>query len=242
LLSGLRKDLGALAVLLLDENGRVLANSGRFPDSLFENRWSESLVETVRASIKVSKLLGSPQPRNLVALQGLAFDLVLSPVGSYALVLALRTGRPTLRMGLAFEEILNIQKNLLALLSVLTPTGTAGAIMPEAKPAPTPSLPIKEFIPAATLKTGPLAQKAASQKAALQKAPPPGGPRQTDEPPSEAFVSLFQEQSGLDVQDVESFWETAPESSTPLAPGSDAITYEQARKLGLAPGLDEEIK
>ncbi len=137
LLSGLRQDLGALAVLLLGENGQVVAKSGSFPNSSFESRWPESLMETVRASIKISKLLESPQPRNLVALQGLAFDLVVSPVGPYALVLALRTGRPTLRLALAFEEILNIQKNLLA----LAPPQAQPAL--EAKAALGPAAPVR---------------------------------------------------------------------------------------------------
>jgi len=230
LLSGLRADLSALAVLLLDESGQVLAKSGNFPDSSFENRWSESLMETVRATIRVSKLLESPQPRNLVALQGLAFDLIISPVGSYALVLALRSGRPTLRLGLAFEEILNIQKSLLALASSLA----ASESPLESKPPLPPAQPVRETSATAALKTEPLPKPAAPQKATLPSRP-------ADEPPSEEFAALFHETTGLDTQDVETFWETATGSAdTTQAPGSDAITYEQARKMGLAPGLDEE--
>jgi hypothetical protein len=36
--------LDALAVLLLDEKGRVSARSGSFPDSSFENRWPEAIT------------------------------------------------------------------------------------------------------------------------------------------------------------------------------------------------------
>jgi hypothetical protein len=76
--------------------------------------------------------------------------------------------------------------------------------------------------------------------AAPQKTAPPASPP-ADEPPSEEFVALFHQQSSLDSEDVEAFWETAAAASgAPLPPGSDAITYEQARKMGLAPGLDEE--
>jgi CheY-like chemotaxis protein len=234
LLSGLRKDLGALAVFLLDENGRVVAQSGSFPDSSFEDRWPEVLVETVRATLKISKLLESPTPRNLIALQGMAFDLVLAPVGSYALVLALRTGRPTLRLGLAFEEILNIQKNLLALVTAQAPIQVSAALPPQAKPAPPPVKPVEEPVPVARRKTGPLRPKTAPLKAG------PPAVHHVDEPPSADFAALFQEKAGLNTQDVEAFWETAAGSDTPLVPGSDAITYEQARKMGLAPGLDEE--
>ncbi len=234
LLSGLRKDLGGLAVLLLDEKGRVVARSGSFPDSSFEDRWPEALVETVRATLKVSKLLESPSPRNLVALQGVAFDLVLAPVGSYALVLALRTGRPTLRLGLAFEEILNIQKNLLSLVTAQAPAPAPPALPPEAKPAPLPVKPAWEPAPAARRRTGPLSPKNTQPKEAAPVV------RQVDEPPSADFAALFHEKAGLNSKDVEAFWETAAGSDTPLAPGSDAITYEQARKMGLAPGIDEE--
>jgi CheY-like chemotaxis protein len=225
LLTGLRKDMGALAAMLLDENGQVLAKSGSFPDPTFENRWPESLMEIVRASIKVSKLLGSPQPKNLIALQGMAFDLMLSPVGNYALVLALRTGRPTLRMGLAFEEILNIQKSLLA------------AAPGPAVPAPAPPAPVKQPAQTARAKTGRLTPPEAGKQAA------PAGSKQVEEPPSDEFAALFGGQGGLNTQDVEDFWATAASahpSEAPLAPGSDSITYEQARKMGLAPGLDGE--
>jgi hypothetical protein len=234
LLSGLRKDLGALAVLLLDENGRVLARSGSFPDSTFETRWPGALIETVRATLKVSKLLESPAPRNLIALQGMAFDLVLAPVGSYALVLALRTGRPTLRLGLAFEEILNMQKNLLALVTAQEPVEVAAALPAEAKPAPLPVKPVEQPALVYRRKTGPLAAKTVPQKVE----PPVAHP--VDEPLSADFAALFQEKASLNTQDVDSFWETAAGNETPLIPGSDAITYEQARKMGLAPGLDEE--
>ncbi len=212
----------------------MVARSGSFPDSSFEDRWPEALVETVRATLKVSNLLGSPSPRNLVALQGMAFDLVLAPVGSYALVLALRTGRPTLRLGLAFEEILNIQKNLLSLVTAQAPAPAAAALPPEAKPAPLPVKPVWEPAPAARRRTGSLSPKNAHPKEAAPVV------RQVDEPPSAEFAALFGEKAGLNSKDVEAFWETAAGSDTPLAPGSDAITYEQARKMGLAPGLDEE--
>jgi hypothetical protein len=80
----------------------------------------------------------------------------------------------------------------------------------------------------------PLALSAAPQKTA-----PPASPA-ADEPPSEEFAALFHQQSSLDSGDVEAFWETTASSGTPPPPGSDAITYEQARKMGLTPGLDEE--
>jgi hypothetical protein len=83
-------------------------------------------------------------------------------------------------------------------------------------------------------RTGPLRPKTAPFKAE------PPAVRHVDEPPSADFAALFQEKAGLNSQDVEAFWETAAGSDTPLVPGSDAITYEQARKMGLAPGLDEE--
>jgi hypothetical protein len=63
---------------------------------------------------------------------------------------------------------------------------------------------------------------------------------QVDEPPSADFAALFQEKGCLNSVDVDSFWETAAGSDRPLIPGSDAITYEQARKMGFAPGLDED--
>ncbi len=232
LLTSLRREISALAILLLDPNGRVVAQSGSFPEASFEDRWSDVLMEALRATIRVSTLLESSQPRNLVILQGKAFDLVLSPVGSYALVLVLRTGLPTLRLGLAFEELLNVQKNLLATIS--STRLAAAPVSPAAAPAAQP--PAQNAPPSSPTKSAPPSEPALSKKVS------PTGPLKADEPPSEEFAALFRQQAELDSQDVEAFWETASGSDVPLAPGKDAITYEQARKMGLAPGLDEEEK
>ena len=127
-----------------------------------------------------------------------------------------------------------MQKNLLALVNAQEPVAVAAALPAEAKPAPLPEKPVEKPALIYRRKTGPLAAKAVPQKVE----PPVAHP--VDEPLSADFAALFQEKAGLNTQDVDSFWETAARTETPLKPGSDAITYEQARKMGLAPGLDEE--
>lgn len=235
ILSGLRQTLGALAVLLLDPQGNLVARSGHFPDSKFEDRWAQVLSEMARSSLQVSRLLETTQARNLAAFQGLAFDLVLSPVGDHSLVLALRSGRPTLRLGLAFEEILNVQKEILAWISTRGKKGPAAQeVQAQVEPAQ-------------------VTEASAPQEAAQPVEPAPEEVYQPipgvdtavlpelnpDAPPSDEFVAIFGKPEALKSEDVDAFWESAVEANTLLEANPDVISYEQARKMGLAPE-DEE--
>ena len=82
LLTGLRQELAANAVFLLNDTGRILARAGDFPDSKNEVALIYSLLSIYSAGQKVGRLLGQKLPRNWHVFQGSRFDLLFAPVGS----------------------------------------------------------------------------------------------------------------------------------------------------------------
>src|SRR5450759_4987877 len=81
LLAGLRQDLSAIAVLLLNDRGRILARAGDLPDRENEVALGASLVSIYIAGQNVSLQLGQKTSSNWSIFNGGTYDLVFAPVG-----------------------------------------------------------------------------------------------------------------------------------------------------------------
>ena len=81
LLAGLRQDLSAIAVLLLNDRGRILARAGDLPDRENEVALVASLVSIYIAGQNVSLQLGQKTSSNWSIFNGGTYDLVFAPVG-----------------------------------------------------------------------------------------------------------------------------------------------------------------
>jgi CheY-like chemotaxis protein len=81
LLAGLRQDLAAVAVLLLNDRGRVLARAGDLPDRETDDALVASLLSIYSAGQNVSKLLGQKTVSSWSVFNGGKYDLVFAPVG-----------------------------------------------------------------------------------------------------------------------------------------------------------------
>jgi hypothetical protein len=81
LLAGLRQDLSAIAVLLLNDRGRILARAGDLPDRENEVALVASLVSIYSAGQNVSLQLGQKTSSNWSVFNGGTYDLVFAPVG-----------------------------------------------------------------------------------------------------------------------------------------------------------------
>ena len=81
LLAGLRQDLSAIAVLLLNDRGRILARAGDLPDRENEVALVASLVSIYSAGQNVSLQLGQKTSSNWSVFNGGMYDLVFAPVG-----------------------------------------------------------------------------------------------------------------------------------------------------------------
>lgn len=81
LLVGLRQELRAHAVLLMNDRGRILARAGDLPDISAEVSLTASLMAIYNAGQKVLELIGQKEPTHWHVFEGIEYDMVFAPVG-----------------------------------------------------------------------------------------------------------------------------------------------------------------
>ena len=77
----LRQELEAIAVLLLNDNGQILARAGDLPDRNEEISLFSSLLSIHSAGQKVARLIGQKAASNWYVFNGAQYDLIFAPVG-----------------------------------------------------------------------------------------------------------------------------------------------------------------
>ena len=87
ILTGLRQSLGAHAVLLVDDRGKITAQAGDLSPP-FDMDWIPHLLSATSTCVNISRLLGQTRPENTLAFRGRSTNLVLASVGSFALAVA----------------------------------------------------------------------------------------------------------------------------------------------------------
>ena len=92
LLVQLRQDMEAMAVLLFNENGRVLERAGDLPDSNNEISLLSSLLSIHSAGQKISHLIGQKVASNWYIFNGDQYDLIFAPVGMTHAMLVIGKG------------------------------------------------------------------------------------------------------------------------------------------------------
>ncbi len=92
LLVHLRQELEAVAVLLLNDNGRILARAGDLPDSNNEISLVSSLLSIHSAGQKISRLIGQKTTSNWHVFDGGQYDLICAPVGMTHVMLVIGKG------------------------------------------------------------------------------------------------------------------------------------------------------
>ncbi len=201
-LSGMRQDLKAGLVVLLDDNGRILAQAGDLPDVLTQPHLTPSLMAAFSASAQVSQDLGMRSPQDLLCFSGLEHDLYLTHVGgAFALLVVGDPGKTTDTRELVLS---NLRPAVNDLLDVLTTLGVP--LQPLGEERSTPPVMIEEAV------------------------------EDTGKPD---LVKIFKKASrrNFDPGEVDAFWENAVQrSSSETPPDTGELSYEQARRLGLAPG------
>ncbi len=212
-LSGLRAAFGASAVLLLDDTGRITAQAGDGQAPALVERLASDLMAGLSSMQKIARVIGTPVPNGVQALRGKDHNLIIAPVGRYALVVVLASTSSGLRTAIAFEEALHAQKELARIL------GEMGLNV----------LPITSELPK-------LDDFAAPQISA------PVEEDEAVEVPAEELEALADllGKSGEDAAlDADDFWDNLEPGETAQPDSPDVLSYDQARKLGLFPE-DEE--
>jgi len=92
LLAHLRQDTKAIAVLLLNDNGRVLARAGDLPDNKNEISLLSSLLSIHSAGQKVARLIEQKVASNWYVFDGDQYNLIFAPVGSSHAMLVIGKG------------------------------------------------------------------------------------------------------------------------------------------------------
>jgi len=196
-LTQLRRELGAEAVLLVDDSARVTARAGDLADLDFDAALPP-LVTAFTSGLKVSSVLGSLLPLNFQYFDGEAHDVYVTNVGAYfALVIAFHGGQGAGQMGSVVHFGRRAADEILSALSQLGVPAEPDETPQE--PEPNREEPIPE-IPQAEL-------EAAS--------------------------------NGVEKDMADRFWDEAILDSKSAEAEGDALTYEQAKKLGLLPEDNE---
>jgi len=192
-LAGLRQELAASAVLLLNDTGRILARAGDLPDRDNEVALISSLQSINSAGQKVSSLLGLKIASNWYIFNGGKHDLVFAPVGLSLALLVIGEG-------IAGED--QVSKTIVVFSAA------------------------RKNIEQVIGQTAP---------GLLATQEPPTTPLEVVEQSIKEMEPLFKDaKKRLKPAEVNEFWNKAADKhKAPSKP--DMLSYEQAKRLGLAP-------
>ena len=228
-LASLRRDLGANAVLLVDLDGKVVVRAGDVM-RLDVDAMLQHLMISFSASMKLCRLLGGYIPTNVHFFDGDDWDIYSANVGQYfALVIIFDGDRgagqmgPVMRYGRACADDL---LNSLVMMGVAEPPAPAAA-------APAPA---KVQAAASAAKSAAAGAPAPAPAPAPSPAAPPK-PAPPPKPLTEAEIKALEEAAKkVDSKQAASFWDSLTEEEAEAKDvRPDAISFEQAEKLGLVP-------
>ncbi len=216
----LRRDLGALAVLLVDLDHQVTEQSGEAP-SLDMAGLLPALMTAFSASLKVSVALGGRVPANFHFFDGSDYDIYAANVGlAYALLIVFDSQRGVAQTGPVLRYARQCADDLLNILR-----GQPSAPASSAAPPP----PARRTTRLG--KTGPLRPPRKSTAPLVAKPAPPPGPPIT----AEEIAALEAAAGQVTSQAAEAFWADTIEGAPAPDERTGMITYEQASALGLIP-------
>jgi CheY-like chemotaxis protein len=222
-LADLRGSLGAYAVILLDDQGNPAAQAGEWPAPEMETRLVPAVMSGLNALQKVAARLqkGGTQalrvPTAAHVIRGEEFDLAFAPVGRYALLVFLRSAPGSLRLALAFEQIISVQAQVAGVLEGM------GLVIH--------TLPVVISPPVIQAETN----IPVSVPVAQVPLPEPETETVPEDPAKlEALANLLGEvPKSPGKVDADAFWDNLTSGESPSAPSTGALSYEQAQKLGL---------
>jgi len=239
-LSALRRDLGANAVFLVDLDGKIVVRAGDVT-RLNLDLMLMHLMTAFSAAMKVCKLLGGLIPTNVHFFDGDEFDVYAANVGQFfALVIIFDGDRgagqmgPVMRYGRQCADDLLNSLVMLGVTSEPTPISDLIVALPRAAPAvatPASRTPTKPAVAVPT-PAAPSPIPGLPIMTPAQAAPPHPPPK----PLTEAEVKVLEEAlQKAKVTDASSFWDTALAEAEGDSVRPDALSWEQAEKLGLIP-------
>jgi DNA-binding NarL/FixJ family response regulator len=130
LLAGLRKQMNAQAVVLLNVHGHIKVQAGDLPESNMEVSLISALMAIHSAAHKVSSLVGHNASGNIHIFRSEATDMIFAPVGPvHALLMAGRNIGAPEKWAANFKAM---SESLAEIHKVLENMGVTGPLSPEA--------------------------------------------------------------------------------------------------------------
>jgi CheY-like chemotaxis protein len=221
-ISTLRRDLGASAVFLVDLDGKIVVRAGDVT-GLDMDAVLNHLMTAFSASLKLCKLLGGFIPTNVQFFDGDAFDIYGANIGQYfALVIIFDGDRGAGQMGPVMRYGRQCADDLLNSLVTMGATNE-----PSLK-----SVAAASSAQAATPQTSAIPVTPKPRTAPLPEAPPPAPAKPLTE---KELKALDEAAKKVDSKQAASFWDEASIETEASDVRSDALSFEQAEKLGLIP-------
>ncbi len=203
ILSDLKGNINALAVVLVDEQGAVISMVGEFPEKNFEGKWLPAILSAVAADTKVLHLFPTPIGDGLHAYMGPAFHLVFISVNENTLLAVLKPEQGHNHLLMALGVVIDSQREL---IKHFTGKGV--------KPA--------------AMKEDPKTKEKATVDNSAKKEPPRS---KEGKEPSEFETQITKAAPRIKTEDIDRFWETGGQDEEKA--GGDGITFEEAKKMGL---------
>jgi CheY-like chemotaxis protein len=248
-LATLRRDLGANAVFLSDMRGHISVRAGDIARLEMEPIMGE-VTAAISSSLKTSSLLGGLIPSNVLFFDGDEYDVYAANVGQYYAIVIIFDGErgagqmgPVMRYGRQCADDL---LNSLVMLGAKMDESVSFAPPPPA-PAPKPAAPppAKSGAPARPAKPEIIYKAAASTRPSAAPAPKPAPaappppepeplPAVPAKPLTEAELKALDDAlSKVQVADANSFWDALTDETEAGSASTNAISFEEAEKLGL---------
>jgi CheY-like chemotaxis protein len=87
-IADLRGELGAISIMVIDEDGAIGAETGILPDSVYQTHVIPLLINTFQTSTRISYYLGSDKPNSTLYLSGDRYDVFWSLIDqTYGMVI-----------------------------------------------------------------------------------------------------------------------------------------------------------
>jgi len=235
-LGSLRRDLGCLAVYLADLDGQILARAGDVSSFNIDELVRHSEV-AFSASLNACRLLGGLVPQNLHFFDGDDYDVYVLNVGQIYMLIILFSGELGARqMGQVMRYGRQCADDMMNVIADTAPASDEAADTTAAETSTATetiviSIPNAEPLVMPKPKTSPLTIKTGML-------PPPEPAQPTIDIKADVLDAAAKD---LKTADLDSFWdEAATQTEGGEETKGNALSFEQAVKLGLVPKEEEK--
>jgi FixJ family two-component response regulator len=200
ILSRLRQELEAVCAVLISENGQMMVQAGSLPDEAADPNVLALMMATFNTASKVSNMLSSESPKNVLYFSGKFHEFFLTYVGQ-SLGLLVVLSMPTWDADNLWKLIESIRFAVQDFQKMVSERGAPLVIQ--------------------------VVEPLTSNGSDLEDEPEEEGPH--------ADMDDILKKVKIKPKEADKFWESATKESTDDIHRTDALSYDEARQLGLTP-------